>query len=96
MGAAKVYYLSQRIPLAAILGFTKEGIVVINEEGRINQVNDRFCQMFDLNQQEILSAPISVLPHNLLRVLTSPRLLDGPDEKAEQTRILKMERNNFV
>ncbi len=96
MGAAKVYYLSQRIPLAAILGFTKEGIVVINEEGRINQVNDRFCQMFDLNQQEILSAPISVLPHNLLRVLTSPRLLDGPDEKAEQTRILKMEQYDWT
>ena len=96
MGAAKVFYLSQRIPLAAILGFTKEGIVVINEEGRINQVNDRFCQMFELNQQEILSAPISVLPQNLLRVLTSPRFLDSPDEKAEQTRILRMDQYDWT
>ncbi len=96
MGAAKVFYLSQRIPLAAILGFTKEGIVVITEEGRINQVNDRFCQMFDLNQQEILSAPISVLPQNLLQILTSPRLLDSSEEKAEQTRILKMDQYDWT
>jgi PAS domain S-box-containing protein len=96
MGAAKVFYLSQRIPLASILGFTKEGIVVINEDGRINQVNERFCQMFDLNQHEIMSASISVLPQNLLRILTSPRLIDSPDEKAEQTRILKIDQYDWI
>ncbi|PWR71616.1 PAS domain-containing protein [Methanospirillum lacunae] len=96
MGAAKVFYISQRIPLAAILGFTKEGIVVINQEGRINQVNERFCQMFDLRQEEILSAPITVLPQNLLSVLTSQRLMEGLGEKAEQTRILKMEEYDWI
>lgn len=95
MGAAKVFYLSQRIPLAAILGFTKEGIVVINEEGRISQVNERFCRMFDLNQQDVLSAHVSVLPQNLLRILNSPRLLDDPDEKTEQTRILRMDQYDW-
>lgn len=96
MGAAKVFYISQRIPLAAILGFTKEGIVVINEEGRINQVNDRFCQMFDLHQEEILSAPIDVLPQNLLSILTNQRLMDSLGEKAEQTRILKMDEYDWT
>ena len=94
MGAAKVFYLSQRIPLAAILGFTKEGIVVLNEEDRINQVNERFCQMFDLNQQDILSSPVSVLPCNLVHILTSPRLLDNP-EKSEETRILRMDQYDW-
>ena len=95
MGAAKVFYLSQRIPLAAILGFTKEGIIVINEDDRIIQVNDRFCRMFDLNPGEILSSSISVLPENLKQLLHSPRLLEGPDEKAEQTRILRMDQYDW-
>jgi len=88
MGAAKVFYLSQRIPLASILGFTKEGIIVINEEKRIIQVNDRFCQMFTLNQSEILSAPLTVLPANLVRIISSPRLIGDQDSKTEMTRIL--------
>jgi PAS domain S-box-containing protein len=96
MGAAKVFYLSQRIPLAAILGFTKEGIIVINEDDRISQVNDRFCRMFDLNPSEILSAPVSVLPANLTQLLQNPRLLDSPDEKAEQTRILRMDQYDWT
>lgn len=95
MGAAKVFYLSQRIPLAAILGFTKEGIIVINEENRIIQVNDRFCRMFDLKTNDILSASISVLPENLKQILSNPRLLDGPEEKAEQTRILRMDQYDW-
>jgi PAS domain S-box-containing protein len=88
MGAAKVFYLSQRIPVAAILGLTKEGIVVINEDSRIIQVNERFCQMFNLNQKDVLSAPISVLPDNLIQILAKPHLLDEQENVAEQTRIL--------
>ncbi len=95
MGAAKVFYLSQRIPLAAILGFTKEGIIVINEEERIVQVNERFCQMFDLNQSEILSASIVSLPANLNKILNSPRLLDDPDDKSDHTRVLRMDQYDW-
>lgn len=90
MGAAKVFYLSQRIPVAAILGLTKEGIIVINEDSRIIQVNERFCQMFNLNQNDVLSAPISVLPENLTRILAKPHLLDEQENVAEQTRILRI------
>ncbi|MFH0968502.1 MAG: PAS domain S-box protein [Methanobacteriota archaeon] len=96
MGAAKVFSLSQRIPLAAILGFTKEGIVVINEEERIVQVNERFCQMFDLNQNEILSASIASLPKNLNKILNSPRLFDEPDDKSDHTRILRMDQYDWT
>lgn len=96
MGAAKVFYLSQRIPLAAILGFTKEGIIVINEENRIIQVNDRFCRMFDLNPEEILSSPVSILPDSLKQILNTPRLFEGSDEKAEQTRILRMDQYDWT
>lgn len=95
MGAAKVYYLSQRIPLAAILGFTKEGILVINEASRIIQVNERFCQMFSLNQEDILSAPVSDLPPDLLRILNNPRLIDEFEDKSEQIRILRMDQYDW-
>jgi PAS domain-containing protein len=53
MGAAKVFYLSQRVPISSLLGFTKEGILVISSDGRIIQVNERFCRMFDQDVQAI-------------------------------------------
>jgi PAS domain S-box-containing protein len=96
MGAAKVFYISQRIPLASILGFTKEGIIAINEEDRIVQVNDRFCQMFDLNTDAIINNSFNSLPAHLYNILTIPRLPGDPDDNSEQTRVLRMEQYDWT
>ena len=43
-GPAKVYFLSQRVPLGAILNYTAEYILIIDQHYRILQVNDRFLE----------------------------------------------------
>lgn len=66
MGAAKVFFLSQRIPISSLLGFTKEGILVIADDGRIIQVNERFCRMFDQDVTSITGISYLMLPPEIL------------------------------
>ena len=51
-GMAKVFTLSQRVPLSAILRYSKECIMVLDIESRIIDVNDNFLQL--LTQQRHL------------------------------------------
>ncbi len=96
LGAAKVYYLSQRIPLATILGFTKEGILVLNAEGRIIQVNERFCAMFNLNQNDILSGTLLDLPPFFSRILNHGHHAETNGDRSEQTRIFRIEQYDWT
>ncbi|NYT05114.1 MAG: helix-turn-helix domain-containing protein [Methanomicrobiales archaeon] len=39
-GKAKVYYLSQRVPIAAMLDFSSDMVVVLDRDLRVVQAND--------------------------------------------------------
>ena len=75
-GMAKVYTLSQRVPLSAMLGYSKEPIMVLDEENRIIDINDNFLQILQLPRSETLGKNISYLEtpeidvHELLENLT--------------------------
>ena len=62
----KSVFLSQRIPISSLLGFTKEGILVIADDGRIIQVNERFCRMFDQDVTSITGISYLMLPAEIL------------------------------
>jgi len=87
MGAAKVYYLSQRIPLSSILGFTKEGIVVISSDGSIIQVNERFCRMFDLDASHIMGMSYNILSVEILNAFHFDTYLSS-DSDTEHTAVV--------
>lgn len=87
MGAAKVYYLSQRIPLSNLLGFTKEGILVLSSEGLIIQVNDRFCRMFDLDAGSITGMPSDILSDEILNVFHFDTYM-YPDSESEHNAVV--------
>lgn len=57
-GPAKVYFLSQRAPLGAILNYTAEYILIIDQYNRILQVNDRFLEFLHRDRAELLGASI--------------------------------------
>ncbi len=44
-GKAKVFTLSQRLPLSAMLSYSKELIMVLDNESRIIDVNDNFSSL---------------------------------------------------
>jgi PAS domain S-box-containing protein len=60
-GNAKVYYLSSRVPISAMLKFATELILVLDAERRITEVNDNFLRFFDLNQEDIVGTELKAL-----------------------------------
>ncbi len=76
-GMAKVFTLSQRVPLSAMLGYSKELIMVLDNESRIIDVNDNFLTLLNLSRQDTLGKNVTYLSppdidvHELLEKLTT-------------------------
>jgi len=80
-GPAKVYFLSQRAPLGAILNYTAEYILIIDQNYRILQINDRFLEFLHLDRAELLGASIDTVR---LPIVSAPgvrnRMLEARSE----------------
>jgi PAS domain S-box-containing protein len=76
-GMAKVYTISQRVPLSAMLSYSKELIMVLDGASRITDINDNFLQLLRLPREETLGKNISFLQspevdvHELLDTITT-------------------------
>jgi PAS domain S-box-containing protein len=76
-GMAKVFTLSQRVPLSAMLSYSKELIMVLDNESRIIDVNDNFLSLLNLSRQDTLGKNVTYLKppdidvHELLETLTT-------------------------
>ncbi len=83
-GMAKVFTLSQRVPLSAMLSYSKELIMVLDNESRIIDINDNFLKLLQLSRKETLGKNISYLQspdvdvHELLEALAT-----GSEEKED-------------
>jgi PAS domain S-box-containing protein len=63
LGPAKVYYLSQRIPISALLNFSSDFILVIDKDQRIIQVNDNLLQFVKAEREAIVGLSIEDFPN---------------------------------
>jgi PAS domain S-box-containing protein len=76
-GKAKVFTLSWRLPLSAMLSYSKELIMVLDNESRIIDVNDNFLDILNLSREDTLGKNITYLNppdvdvHELLEALTT-------------------------
>jgi PAS domain S-box-containing protein len=53
IGTAKVYFLSQRIPVSTLLDFSSDYIVVIDDNNKVVQANDRFIELTQNSKSNI-------------------------------------------
>ena len=60
-GMAKVYTLSQRVPLSAMLSYSKELIMVLDNESRIIDVNANFLTLLHLSREETIGKNLTYL-----------------------------------
>ena len=78
-GMAKVYTISQRVPLSAMLSYSKELIMVLDHELRIIDINEHFLKLLELPRKDTLGKNISFLQspevdvHELLDTITTGR-----------------------
>ncbi len=76
IGMAKVFTLSQRIPLSAMLSYAKELIMVVDEESRIVDVNGNFLNLLHLSRENTVGKNLAhvripdVDVHELLLTIT--------------------------
>jgi PAS domain S-box-containing protein len=79
-GMAKVYTISQRVPLSAMLSYSKELIMVLDDESRIIDINEIFLKTLQLTREDTLGKNISFLQspaadvHELLDTITTERM----------------------
>jgi PAS domain S-box-containing protein len=78
-GMAKVYTISQRVPLSAMLSYSKELIMVLDHELRIIDINENFLNLLELPRKDTLGKNISFLQspevdvHELLDTVTTDK-----------------------
>jgi PAS domain S-box-containing protein len=60
-GMAKVYTISQRVPLSAMLSCSKELIMVLDDAQRIIDINDNFLNLLQLSRKDTLGKNLSFL-----------------------------------
>jgi len=76
-GMAKVYTISQRVPLSAMLRYSRELIMVLDDTRRIIEINDNFLDLLQLSRNETLGKNLSFLQspevdvHELLDSITA-------------------------
>jgi PAS domain S-box-containing protein len=78
VGNAKLYTLSQRMPVENVLNFAQEIIIVIDNNLRIVRASDSLCSFTGVSQEEILHTGLSAHPVALI----------SPVEENELTRLL--------
>ena len=97
-GKAKVFYLSQRVPIAAMLNFSSDLMLVLDRDRRIVQANDAVCSFVSRKRDEIIgncieASPLAAFDHPLIRSRITDSL--GGREITEELRFLRHDEELF-
>jgi PAS domain S-box-containing protein len=61
-GMAKVYTLSSRVPLSALLSYTTDLVILVDSNLRVLQINDPFLTLLKLDKDAVLFKEIRYIP----------------------------------
>ncbi len=73
-GPSKVYYLSQRVPVSAMLSYSSDLIVILDNDLRARSMNDKFLEYMRLKREDVLNRNIENFAFTRL---AKPPLLPG-------------------
>jgi PAS domain S-box-containing protein len=71
-GPAKVYFLSQRIPVSAMIEITSDLVMVLDQDRKIVHVNKAFTQFLAMKRENLLGKTIGEVNHPFLSALPLP------------------------
>ncbi len=61
-GRAKVFSLTQRVPVSNLMSLSSELFLILDSEHTISYVNDQFLMVFQLGKQELIGRKIELTP----------------------------------
>jgi PAS domain S-box-containing protein len=88
-GSAKVYYLSQRVPLSALLNFSSDLVLILDSDRKVIQVNEQVLQFFGERRENIVGKLVSDIPPDILSLLPVPEIQPPHVPLQELTRELE-------
>ena len=62
VGPAKLYFLSQRVPMSSMLNFSTDYITVLNKEYEIIQINQAFLDFLNEKRENMIGYSINFAP----------------------------------
>jgi PAS domain S-box-containing protein len=67
LGPAKLFYLSQRIPMSAMLNVTSDYIALVNERLVVTQMNDNLLNLAGLEREDVIGKLVTEIRHPFLK-----------------------------
>ena len=89
-GMAKVFTLSQRVPLSAMLSYSKDLIMVLDKESRIIDINENFSALLRIARRDAIGKNVAYLNSPEVDVRDFIRTLSTPHSQ-ESERIVSFE-----
>jgi PAS domain S-box-containing protein len=83
-GTSKVYMISQRFPASAILGFSSNMILMVDNQRKILQVNNTFLEKTGMTRDVLIGLPVE---ESGIPFLTGLPLESALDESAEKKNV---------
>ena len=77
-GTAKVYFISHRVPISAMLEFSSDYIIVLDAESKILQVNERVLTLLHTGRDDLIGHRIDELDHPFIKEVSRQALRSGP------------------
>jgi len=84
IGNAKVYTISRRLPVSKMLQCSPDLIILLNQDRKIIQVNDKYLQYFSLDENAILNKVINDLEIPIISDTELGSLIDDSFENGEK------------
>ena len=82
-GTAKIYFLSQRVPLSAMLSFSSDLVLIIDSDFRIIQVNENFLSAFTMTREALIGTPLPEVRLPFIKLLPLDEAIKESPDKME-------------
>ena len=83
LGTAKVYSLSQRVPVSALIEFSSDYVIAIDSEQTIIQVNEPVLERIRLTREDLIGKKLGDLDIPFIKNLIAGKLPGDEDNLAE-------------
>jgi PAS domain S-box-containing protein len=95
IGNAKVYSLSHRVPISAMLEFSSDLVIMLDSENKILQVNEPLLQLLNEDRESLLGKRLEETKNAFLRDVPVGVDIDAREQLTEMSCILHDEKRYF-
>jgi PAS domain S-box-containing protein len=91
-GQAKLYYITHRVPVSALLDFSSDYVVILGSNQKIVQVNSNFEKLLNRKRDDIIEKPLEDVLHPLSPDINLGEFIEkavGGEEVSEEICIIK-------